>query len=880
MISRRLRIAQVYSLFFLSGCAGLGYQLIWTREFSTGLGHELPAVLAVVAAFFGGVAIGSRLLDRRASTASNPGRFYAWAELVIGGWGIISLQIIPMANHLAQTSAGFEKFSEIAHWLISFGAPFLSLLPATVAMGATLPAMERFAASLTTSERCFGAVYAVNTAGAVVGVFATMFLLLPNVGLRSATVVMACLNLFCAIGAFILGKPSPSSATTAVPKPKRETIDRHLIALLFFTGVLGVGFEVAGVRLLSQVLENSVYTFAAVLAVYLLGTAVGGALYQKYLRQQSVALLTEKLLLALSAAVFFEILILSRSRAIYETLRASWPDSWIAASGVEGMLAGAIFGLPTVLMGALFSHLIQASKKESCGIGTGAAWNTLGGALAPALFGVALFPKLGGKWTMISLGLGYLGCGLLSRWQPRMEFSQNAPQRSSSSGASGLDSAKNKRHTLWIVWIAPAFIFLLLALRVDLRLIAIPPSSNLVSYRPGVMASVAVIGDKLGQRTLRVNNHFQMGGTAALIPQRRQTHIPLLLREKPKCVLFLGVGTGITLGATDFYPQVQADGVELIPEIIEALPEFAPENRSPQTVPRVRLRRADARRFVRTSSDNYDVIVADLFHPGRDGAGALYTTEHFRAIQERLTPGGLFCQWLPLYQLDEETLRVITKTFLTVFPEAKACLLHFNIETPVLGLIASSAPLSAGSNWQQPTPSLAADLRASGLRDWVHLFGTMVADGRMLAEFCASAQPSTDDRSVVTFAAPRFLYRKQISPYARLQTVLKLAAGRELDLAREFVSPENAGRLANFMGARNFYLSGLIEEAEGREEQAVASYIESARASNDFTLGYSQCILLATSWAKTKPAVARALLERLIQAQPNQPLARDLLKRL
>src|SRR5207247_1000308 len=123
-------------------------------------------------------------------------------------------------------------------------------------------------------------------------------------------------------------------------------------------------------------------------------------------------------------------------------------------------------------------------------------------------------------------------------------------------------------------------------------------------------------------------------------------------------------------------------GVELVPEILEMLPYFEPHNNAPARHPQLTLHAADARRFVRVSKAQYDVIVADLFHPARDGAGALYTLEHFSAIRDRLAPGGLFCQWLPLYQLDDFTLRVIVRTFLEVFPLSRAYLLRPNIDTP------------------------------------------------------------------------------------------------------------------------------------------------------------------------------------------------------
>src|SRR5436190_7025158 len=143
-MSRRITLLHV--LYFLSGAAALGYQLVWTRMFATGLGHETPAVLAVLCAFFGGMALGSWALDRRVSVSLLPLRWYAALELVIGAWGFVSTLLIPFANNLALSAIGLDP-SPFRHWLVAFVFPLLALLPATAAMGATFPAMERAVSS-------------------------------------------------------------------------------------------------------------------------------------------------------------------------------------------------------------------------------------------------------------------------------------------------------------------------------------------------------------------------------------------------------------------------------------------------------------------------------------------------------------------------------------------------------------------------------------------------------------------------------------------------------------------------------------------------------------------------------------------------------------
>ncbi len=261
----------------------------------------------------------------------------------------------------------------------------------------------------------------------------------------------------------------------------------------------------------------------------------------------------------------------------------------------ELLTAALAFALPTFCMGATFSHLAQMARTRHGQIGTAVAWNTIGAALAPAVCGVVLIPLIGTKWTLLLVGTGY---ALLLPAKPNFKMAM------------------------------ACVVAGLCVLFTNLRIINVPTGGEVVGFREGMMASVSVIAEG-SNRTLRVDNSFQMGGTASADAEYRQAHIPLLLHPAPRRALFLGVGTGISFGAASLYPQLKADGVELVPEVVEVMGAFGAKNFSPQQQPNLKLHVADARRFVRGDVERYDVIVGDLFHPYRDGAGALYTREHF-----------------------------------------------------------------------------------------------------------------------------------------------------------------------------------------------------------------------------------------------------------
>src|SRR6266508_3671188 len=204
MTRPRWHPALLYLLFFFSGSAGLGYQIVWSKMFATGLGHEMPAVLAVLCAFMGGMALGAWRLDGFIARSQAPGCWYGFLEILIGAWGFLSAALIPLANQAALPLIGLDP-SPLRHWLIAFMLPSFALLPATAAMGATLPAMERFVSPLLAHGRCVVALYASNTLGAVVGILASTFVIVPALGFRRSAWLLAAVNGVCGAVALMAG---------------------------------------------------------------------------------------------------------------------------------------------------------------------------------------------------------------------------------------------------------------------------------------------------------------------------------------------------------------------------------------------------------------------------------------------------------------------------------------------------------------------------------------------------------------------------------------------------------------------------------------------------------------------------------------------------
>ena len=642
-------------LMVASGFAGLGYQIVWTQQCALWLGHESAAVLAVVAAFFGGLAVGAFAAGPRIERSAHPVRWYVACELVIALWGFVLIQLMAPVSDGPLALTGVQP-TPVWQWSVAFGGTFLLLLPATAAMGATLPAMERVTAQMRVEGRSIAAHYASNTFGAVIGVLATAFWLVPEFGLARTTGLCIALNLLCAAAALISLPPDaqPAQPGDLPVSPAR----RVALAPLAFTGLLGIGYEVLVVRVLSQVAEDTVYTFAMLLAVYLVGSALGAAAYQRWLaRHVDPDKLGNRLLCALAAACLLGTASLWAAEQVKAVFLEGLGAGMAPAIGAEAALALLAFGLPTLVMGALFSHL--SARASACGASFGRSLgaNTLGAALAPLLFGVLLTPLLGPKSALLLIAVGYLMLLTRRSWLRPIAW---AP--------AGVALAL-------MIWAPP------------LAFVDVPEGGHIVSYQEGVMAAVSVVEDTDGVTRLRINNRQQEGSSSTLLVDARQALLPVLLHPSPRRALFLGLGTGTTASSAAEDPTLEVDAVELLPEVIAASQHFTRVFGEGQPNPRLHVMAADARRYVRATRQHYDVIVSDNFHPARSGSGALYTVEHFQAVRERLAAGGLFCQWLPLHQLDLPTLRSIVQAFIAVYPDGSAMLASNSLETPVLGLI-------------------------------------------------------------------------------------------------------------------------------------------------------------------------------------------------
>ncbi|MGB1276694.1 MAG: spermidine synthase, partial [Nannocystaceae bacterium] len=496
------------------------------------------------------------------------------------------------------------------------------------------------------------------------GTLGAVYVLMPSLGLPatvSAWAIAGCLAAVLALRWSRRHPPLPPKAAPAID-PTQPAIDCSkdpdsdlllepwlLYMVVFTTGLAGVGLEVVGVTVLAQNFENTIYTFANTLAVFLLGTALGAAIYQRVIGKLGNGRPTTVLVALLGMLALSTVLgalALAASPSLIAVVHPETHGTLATGVGGEMLATLAVFGLPTLCMGALFSHVVGLLSLSG-GAGRAYALNTLGDALAPLVFGVLAIDALGFADAYYAITYTYLAvfiaCAWIRRFRPQII------------GAGVLA-------VIALTAIGPR----------ELALVPPDPTWKVLSQDQSIHG-VVTVSEYTGARPpkapplrrLQVGHQFRMGG-ALSFGERRMGHLSALLAGTPKNLLILGVGTGATAGAAHQASAAHAslEAVELVPGVAEALPLFTEVNRRVYQEPEVEVHVADARRFLAASAPGRDLVIADLFHPARDGAGALYAREHFEAVRDHLAPGGVFVQWLPLHQLSPTNLKTIVRTFL------------------------------------------------------------------------------------------------------------------------------------------------------------------------------------------------------------------------
>jgi spermidine synthase len=662
--ARRRFLPVLLVLFAGSGCSALIYEIVWYQLLQLVIGSTAVSLGVLLATFMGGLCIGSLALPRLArARAMHPLKVYAFLELGIGACGILALLTIPLLDSVYVAAVGHGMPAILFRALICA----LCLMPPTILMGASLPAAARWVESTPEGVAWLGFLYGGNTVGAVFGCLFAGFYLLRVYDLTTATLVAAVINGVVGLSSLMLAKKTAASA--AVDQPKTQPAPAMgpwpIYVTIAISGATALGAEVVWTRLLGLLLGATVYTFSIILAVFLVGIAIGSAAASVLLRgamRPRVAIGVCQLLLA--GGIAWTAFMLSDSLPY-------WPVNPLLsihpAYTFQIDLARTLWTvLPaTLLWGASFPLALAsvASRGEDQGrmVGGIYAANTGGAILGALAFSLVLIPWIGTK-----------GCEqvliVLAAVSAVFALGQVVKQSPGMAGTIGL--AASLAVAGWLTANVSAVPGELIAYG---RRIAISAGSSKILYTgEGINSSIAISQWNDGAVQFHVSGKVE----ASTEPydmrlQRMLGDMPALFHQgEPHSVLVVGFGAGVTAGSFVPYPGIKriviCEMEPLIPRI--ATEYFGKENYNVMHDPRVEIVYDDARHFVLTTNEKFDIITSDPIHPWVKGSATLYSQEYFDLVKQHLNPGGVVTQWVPLYETDTDTVKSEVATFFSVFP--------------------------------------------------------------------------------------------------------------------------------------------------------------------------------------------------------------------
>ncbi len=638
-------------LAFASGTAGLVYEVIWMRWFRLLFGSTAYSASVTLCAFFLGLALGSWLLGGLAGRTARPLRAYAWVEggaaacalavpVVLGGYDLV---YGPLYASLAETREVFV--------LAKLVLALVAMLPASTLLGGALPLLA--ATGLESGSELGGPgnrLYGANLVGGVAGAAAAGLLLPEWIGVPAAYGVGVAATLLAAAGALWLDRSPRVRRPPSPHSPSRRVATFPVPAsALWVAAVSGFGviaFQVLLVAALGQSFAHTAYSFGLVL-VTVIGSMASGA----WLVSASEGRLSATSMLSWVLAVEGLLLFVSPWAAVW--LRGQMEAGGLLAGFAttpigQSVTSVGVLGLPALFVAALVFPLtfrLVGAGPAGPSLGRLMAVNTASGIAGSLAVSFVMLPLLGLWGSFALLGLAYAVSSLVVARPPRL--------RQAAAVAAVLSAVTLLPANPWQV---P---------RVRLQ-----PGEQLLDSLEGAHGLVSVV-ERDGFRYLAIDQHYVFGSTSHTALYERMGRLPLLLHPDPKRVLVVGSATG-GLAAGPASLPVEAIGlVEIVPEVHTlAARHFAAHNRGVHADPRARLITEDGRNHLRATPDRYDVVVEDLYVAERPSAAAMYSRDHYRDVRDRLTERGVFCQWLPLYQLSRTQLGIIVGTFLEVFPKA------------------------------------------------------------------------------------------------------------------------------------------------------------------------------------------------------------------
>ncbi len=643
-----------------SGAAALIYEVVWFQLLELVLGSTAVSIAVLLATFMGGMCLGSLLLPRLVAVRYAPLRVYAAIEAGIGVLGILVLLLMPLIGSVYTAWSGYG----VQGFLLRGAVAAVCLLPPTVLMGATLPALARAVDASPRGVSWLGFFYGANIAGAVFGCLLAGFYLLRVYDTSTATFAAVAIN--AAVAAIALGLARlwrPELSTPEEPATRAESGGNTLVYVgIALSGLCAMAAEAVWTRLLGLLLGASVYTLSIIVAVFLVGLGIGsaaGALACRVIARPRAALGWCQLLAA--AAIAWSAYNLGAALPYWPINPAISTSVWF---NFELDLDRALWALlpATLLWGASFPLALAATppRRDGARLFAGVyAANTLGaiaGALGASLL---LVGSIGSQHTQQLLITVSTIAGLLLLFPARPRWTAVA----GSVAAVALSAV--------LLRAVPPLDGLLVAYG---RFAATWVGQGEVVYSgEGVHSSVAVSRFPNNVLTFHVAGKIQ----ASNVPrdmrlQRMLGHLTTLTAADPRSVLVIGCGAGITAGAVSIDPRVEHETIAEIEPLVPqaAAAYFSGPNFDVLKNPKVTVRIDDGRHYLLTTDERFDGITVDPLDPWVKGAASLYTEEFLTAMKQHLNPGGTVTMYIQLFETNLDAVKSSVATFFEVFPNA------------------------------------------------------------------------------------------------------------------------------------------------------------------------------------------------------------------
>lgn len=760
--------------FILSGATGLIYEVLWARMLGLVFGATTLAVSTVLAAFMGGLALGSALAGRLAHRIRKPLRTYGLIEIGIAIYALLVPLLFRWIDHLyvliwQQLHPGYFTFS-----LWRFLLSGLVLLVPTTLMGATLPVLAAALVRSSCDANSVTRLYACNLAGAILGTLAAGFVLLPTLGVRTTILVAAVLNVIVGVVAVLLQHHTNARAELdADPVNLEQNPPNPVTSFWYFAAVLS-GFvticaQVAWTRTLTMIIGSSTYAFSIVVALFLVGLALGAwfiARKDRSPRLRSAILIVEGIT---ALSLLLGLFVLNQIPALLINLGLRLHvSSWTGLLALQILSATLLILLPAVLMGMVMPLVLVWASNDRANavarVGRSYAVNTIGAIAGAFITGFILIPKTSTRFTLLFAATCCVAVACLA-YQPG--GSDPALKRSVAIGLIPL-------LTIMFFIIAPrmnladlsigaydSLVRVLAQTREDVKEAdAGPDVHELLMYEEGPTATVSVRRDQ-NTVSMAINGRTNASDSMYDMPtQVMLGQLPLLVAPRIDSGLIIGYATGVTVGAMLQSPVQFVTCVELEPATIAGSHFFNHVNNRPLDDPRTTLIIDDARTFLRVTPNRYDMIVSEPSHPWVPGVANLFTQEFFELGRARLSDDGIWVQWVQIYQLSNESLRSVLATYHQVFPHVLVFRVGGLRNGKDLLLVGSNRPLNLDHlSERMRDPRIAAELARVDLKSESDIRGWYVCDESRLGPALAGAKINTDDNMHIEMTVPREAFR-------------------------------------------------------------------------------------------------------------------------